>query len=517
MTKLIKNWFWQILILIGILIFAFVIRILHLTILPVFADEAIYIRWSQVMAAESTLRFLPLSDGKEPLYMWILMLLIRHFQDPLWIGRLESVICGIGTIVGIFASSYLLFKNKIISLLASFLWAIVPIAFFFDRMALVDSMLCMFGIWTFFFALLTAKFKRLDTAMLAGFCLGFAWLTKSPAIFFILLIPVTWLFAGNFKELLKLIGLTLVTYVIAFGMFNILRLGPNFELIASRNLDYVYPISHIWTNPRDPFTSYITEVFADWLIKMGPGIGLILAAIGIFRNYKKYWKEVAIIFAWFLIPLLVQSEYAKVLTVRYILFTVPFFIILISIAFLNTKKQLVKLITLTLLVVFIIQSLLFDKDLIVDPATANLPNSERSGYLEEWTAGQGIKEISFYLRSLPTAPQIVVGTEGFFGTLPDGLEMYLNNYPKVTVVGTGLNFTDVPEQLKAAFKAGDQTFFVVNTSRILIKPEDYQRLGLKLIASYPKAMIKEKDSDEYARFGPQEALLFFQIVEPNKK
>lgn len=518
MNKFFKNWKLVLLLLPLILLFAFIIRIYHLTILPVFADEAIYVRWSQVMAAESTLRFLPLSDGKEPLYMWVLMFAVRRFSDPLFIGRLESIFTGMGTILGIFSLSYVLFKNKKLSLLASFLWSVCPIAFFFDRMALVDSMLAMFGVWTLFFAILTAKLKRLDTAMLAGFMLGFAWLTKSPAIFFILLIPVTWIYAKNFKDLAKIIGLTLITYLIAFGMYNILRLGPNFNLIGSRNQDYIFPISHLWTNPKDPFIFHIAEIFTDWFEKMGPGIGLVLAVIGLVSGfYKKHFKETLIVFAWFFAPLIIQSEYAKVFTVRYILMTIPFYIILVSASLFGIHQKATKIIIYFFLSVFVLQALLFDKNLLVNPAVANLPSSERSGYLEEWTAGTGIKEVSDFIKNqylVNPNKKIVVGTEGFFGTLPDGLQIYLNPYPQITVIGTGLNFTDVPSQLKNAFKAGDATYFVVNTSRIQVKPADYSRLGLKLIASFPKALRREHQSREYVMYGPQESLLFFQIVEP---
>lgn len=166
----------------GILILFF-LRFYHLTLLPVFVDEAIYIRWAQVMRAEETLRFLPLSDGKEPLFMWMVIPFLKFIHDPLFAGRFVSVLSGLGTLVGISYLSYLLFRSKKAALIAGLIYAISPFAFFFDRIALVDSMLAMFGIWTFIFAYLAATRERLDLAMVAGFTLGGAWLTKSPALF----------------------------------------------------------------------------------------------------------------------------------------------------------------------------------------------------------------------------------------------------------------------------------------------------------------------------------------------
>lgn len=87
-----------------ILLLAIYLRVTNLTTIPVFADEAIYIRWSQIMFNEATLRFLPLSDGKQPLFHWVLMYFVHRFADPLWIGRMVSVATGLGTVVGVFCS-----------------------------------------------------------------------------------------------------------------------------------------------------------------------------------------------------------------------------------------------------------------------------------------------------------------------------------------------------------------------------------------------------------------------------
>lgn len=265
-----QNWTY---ILGGILaLVLFSLRFYHLTILPVFADEAIYIRWAQVMKAEETLRFLPLSDGKQPFFMWCVIAFLKVIRDPLVAGRIVSVLSGFGTLVGVTLLSYLLFKDppslkasegqvKKIALAAAILYAVSPFAFFFDRMALADSMLTMFGVWTFIFSYLAVTKIRLDFAMLAGFTLGGAWLTKSPALFFALMLPTLWLFVKPAKKIIKVVPLTLVTVVIGYVMFNILRLGPNFEMIARRNMDYVYPLSHFLLSPLDPLKPWLLQTW----------------------------------------------------------------------------------------------------------------------------------------------------------------------------------------------------------------------------------------------------------------
>jgi len=156
---------------------------------------------------------------------------------------------------------------------------------------------------------------------------------------------------------------------------------------------------------------------------------------------------------------------------------------------------------------------------LTNPQKANLARSERSGYLEEWTSGYGIKETADWLKALVADPvfttdpafagQVIVGTEGYFGTLPDGLQIYLNNIPQIVVVGVEVKFVDIPKKLIEAKKAGNKVYLLANNTRIKLKnPEDY---GLKLIKAYPKG-LREFDTREYYLQGPQESLMFYELT-----
>src|SRR5688500_11242018 len=85
--------------LFGIAVLFFALRLPNLTLQPIFADEAIDVRWAQIMRSEPTLRFLPLSDGNAPLFMCILMPLFTVFSDPLYAGRFLSVLSGFVTLL----------------------------------------------------------------------------------------------------------------------------------------------------------------------------------------------------------------------------------------------------------------------------------------------------------------------------------------------------------------------------------------------------------------------------------
>ena len=508
MKRFLAEWKWVILGLGGVLILGLILRLINLTILPVFADEAIYIRWSQIMSSEPTLRFLPLSDGKQPLFMWILMFFVKRMSDPLFAGRLLSAISGVGSMFGLFFLTYYLFKSKLSALFAVVLWAVSPLSLFFDRMALVDSMLTCFGIWILLLSLVTAKTLRLDMAMIMGFILGLASLTKSPALFFAALIPTAMILLKKPKNMFKYIGLLAVAYFIAFGMYNIQRLGPNFGQLTARTKDYVFPLSRIFVYPTDPIR-YNLPTTASWLYAMGP-IGLVLLVfIGTALNFKRYRKYILILGVWFLAPLLFEAEFTKSFTLRYILFLTPPLYVLAASAFTNLSGKW-KYLTMFAFIIFVLQAGIFDYHLLTNPQKANFPRRERMGYFQEWTAGTGVKETADYIRSKHNedpSKRIIVGTEGYFGTLPDGFTMYIQDLPNIVVVGTGLGINKIPNQLVESKEAGNLTYFIINKSRLIIDPK---KLNLTLIKSYQKEP-RIPGTMEYTNDGPQDELYFFEV------
>jgi len=505
-----SEWGWVIGLGIGILVVFFLFRLINLTILPIFADEAIYVRWSQVMKAEPTLRFLPLSDGKQPLFMWILMFVLGVIKNPLFVGRFLSVLTGLGSLIGIFLLSYELFKNKKTALIAGLFYAIVPFFVFFDRMALVDSLLAMLGIWFFYFGLLLIKNLRLDLAMITGMILGAALITKSPAIFFAILLPTTlfiapWLDLKKRKktalQLIKVAGLWGVVYVFAFGIYNLLRLGPNFQLIALRNKDYVFSFKEILSHPFDPLKPHLFDL-VRWMPNLMTWPVLLLTLAGLVWMWwkKENWRQATWLFLVCVTPLFVQAVFAKVFTPRYILFTTwPLIIVAAYFSSAMIKKLRIKTSLVALLVLLIIiPSLYYNYLLLIDPEKAPLPRRMRSGYLEEWTAGQGIKEIADFVKEIAKEKNVLIGTEGSFGTLPDGLQIYLEKVPRITVIGVGYPITGIHSSLVNSLVDND-VYLVVNQSRLQIPPEAY---GLKLIKEYPKASNPE---------GIEDKLLFFEI------
>ncbi len=472
-------------------------RLINLTKLPVFVDEAIYIRWSQVMRHEPTLRFLPQSDGKQPLFMWLTIPAFKLFHDPVFAGRFISVLAGLGTLAGVITLTYLLTASRGLGLFAGVLYTLTPFSLFFDRMALVDSLLSTFGVWTLVIGLALVRRPRLDLAMILGFILGGAVLTKFPGWYFLALQPVLLLtlrHKPSARYLFKLAGAWIVAGIIAFGFYNILRLGPNFNMLNSRNQDYVFGLGEILHHPLNPFQGNALNTIS-WLINLItlPGIVILLTSVSDRRR-----RLILTLLAWVALPLLFQASIAKVYTSRYFVFVVPALAVWLALSLqsLMSKSQVVASLLLIWLVVAILN---YDQKLIFDIAHAPMPQNMAHGYLQEWTAGWGQKEIADYLK-IHNQKSVVIGTEGYFGTLPDGLQIYTEDVPHLTVIGVGQPIGNIPDSLANSLKQND-VYLVVNQSRNLLKPSDLARL--ELIAQYPKPPRPN---------GTHETLQFYRLV-----
>lgn len=321
------------LIVVAILLAAACIRFTNLNVLPVFADESIYVRWSQVMRSEPSLRFLPLSDGKQPLFMWATIPLLKIFSDPLIAGRVLSGISGLASVLGVGVGAYLLFKNTRLALISSAIWAVIPYSVFFERLSLADAMLTMFILWTFNLLILAFEKSRLDFAMLAGFTLGFAYLTKSPAVFYNILLPILIILVPrnqlSKKYLLISAALFAATTIIALGMYNILRLGPEFHQIALRTADYVHPLSDVLPHPLDPLIPHLKDTLSFLFYLLTP-VGLLFVFWGMYESHKDHVSKRLVLVVLSLVPILAMSFIAKAFTARYLFFTAPFLVMLMS-------------------------------------------------------------------------------------------------------------------------------------------------------------------------------------------
>lgn len=440
---------YRVIILLSILLIAvyLITRLINLTHLPIFTDEAIYIRWSQIAKQDASWRFISLTDGRQPMYVWVTMTLLRLIHDPLFAGRLTSVITGLFSMIGMFFLSRELFKNKWIGLLAAGIYAVFPFAVVYDRMALYDSMVVMFAIWGLFIEVLLVRRLKSHLAFIAGLIVGGGMLTKSNAFFNIYFLPFTLLlfdFSKNqcVKRFVRWVLLAILTTGLAYMYYSILRLSPYFGIIAEKNYTFIYSF-HDWL--QHPFTFFGGNFHGlfFWMITYINWLGFVLVVASFFI-LRKYWREKLLLLVWFGLPFLALAIDGKVLYPRYILPMVIFLIPLMAVSISTSFRLFNKKIVGTLLIILLFGAyLLVDRYILFDFAHAPIPGSDLAQYSNSWPAGAGVREITSFLSQKAQQEHIYVATQGMYGLMPEAMEIYLANNPNVTIKG----YWPIPETL----------------------------------------------------------------------
>lgn len=468
-------------------------RLYHNTLLPVFADEAIYIRWAQMALSDfSQFGFRSLYDGKTPLFIWTLMPFLQLKPlDPLWVARFVSTLFGFGLLLiqGLLAQQ--LGAKRVGTFLTMLFSLLLPYNLFHERMGLIDTMLTFWLGLTLLFNLKTRQRQRISTAILSGACWGLAILTKLPAVFFgpilllLLVPPIFWnhvhlkrlfdkgkksplmtesLFA--WKDIKHVLLSLIVIGGIAMGMLLSLSISEFFPFLFSRSIDFTYSSQELLHGRLIEVLRNSSMIGRWWMIYIGAPI-LLSPLLTSWRKLKKprivlaYWG-MGFLFA---LPFVVVG---KVLASRYLLpstlFFVPVFGLLIESVYL--EKKWLKLYLWTSL--FAIQAVYFAYPLLTNPQATPMAKEDREQYLFEWSSGYGIPEVRDFIRSQAReGKQIAVATEGYFGTLPDGLLMYFVNDPyfdQIEIYGVGQPIVNVnPETRALALK--QPTYIVVNEHR----------------------------------------------------
>ncbi len=195
-----------------------VMRLAGLMVLPIFGDEAIYLRWSQLIRGDShgiAHFWVSLADPKPPLHFWLIALFFNWTTDPLAAARLISVASGVLSIPLIFAVCAELdwlvrspslsanFKKQLpppsgraLGLMASLFMIFCPFLSFYQPFATADALFTAESLLIIYLAL---RWGRLvaghyagswPSALWLGAALGAALMTRQGISYTLCFIPV---------------------------------------------------------------------------------------------------------------------------------------------------------------------------------------------------------------------------------------------------------------------------------------------------------------------------------------
>lgn len=466
----------------------FFTRLYNLMALPIFTDEAIYTRWAQIAKYDASWRFISLTDGKQPSFIWLSMLLIPFVPDPLMAGRLVSVFSGFAALGGLFFLGWIVFRDRQVGIISALLYVLFPFGLVYDRMALYDSLLAALAVWALLFQIILARTRRLDVSLLLGMILGAGLLTKSSAEFFLFLLPVSLLFF-NFKQKEKLksfglwLGLALLAVVLAQGYESVLRLSPLRHTIEEKNTVFIYSFSEWWQYPFRFFRGNLAGLW-DWFQTYVKFPFILLISASLVLKGRSFLKEKLVLLAWFISPLIALAFFGKVLYPRFILFmTLPLLVLAAYSLYLLLKRVGRTWLKKGLVFAFILPWFWADYHILTDFARAPIPRADLEQYINSWPAGGGIKEMALFLRQESAKRPVFVATEGTFGSLPTyGVEIYLSDLKTLEAT----SFWPVPKEVPKEWRDKAQTqsvYLVFNQTQ-----EPPQGWPLELVAKYQKGI-----------------------------
>lgn len=495
------------------LIVYFITHLIGLTVLPVFADEAIYIRWSQLIISDpGQYLFFPLNDGKTPLQMWLMIPFLKLFSDPLFAGRLLSMVVGGFQIVVIWQLIKSLNGGKIAQLTGVLMTMFLPFWFFHHRMALIDGLLTFFLSLTLFGLIKLSYQKNKDEdqklkikdqkvflpnryqiswSVFTGISFGLALLTKIPAIFFAPVFPLFIFFSLSKKEftLKNLIARAVpiaLAGLIGLLIFFSLKLHPAFGQLFGRGGDFTYSVDEILSGRWRTSIENIWRV-TKWVAGNMSWSVLIASVWALFfsktRRNAFFLLLSSIIFA---SPLIIFGE---TLHPRYFM---PVVIGITVVASISVERMLISREKLMILLglVIVVTTTLFSGRFIIHswftPDQIPFVADDREQYLEEWSSGHGILEVVKEIENASTKGRVLVLTEGYFGTLPDALLMYffIKNVDNVEIHGIGAPVSKIPEEMSTRIPTADTVYLVVNSHRMLLNQADAE--SWELLSSYPR-------------------------------
>jgi hypothetical protein len=485
----------------GLILFSYtVLHLLSLTSLPIFADEAIYIRWTQLIIDDwQQYLFFPLNDGKTPLQFWLMIPWQFLPIDQLASARLFSVFVGFLQIISMVWVVSLFggkFKSK---LLAAAFTAFLPFWYFHHGTVLLDNLLTL---WlTLFLGFSWLLMQQVDSSGMSkktvyltaatGVCFGLALLTKIPAVLAIPALSCILIYKQTkngkemkvslptFQEFLQRDFFFGASLSVGVGMFLLLKIHPAFGQLFARSGDFLFPISQIlfegaWQETTPSIPNYLYSFF----IYLTPAITFInVSSLFVRKNKSRshlfFWMGII-----FLLPMMIMG---RVVYPRYLFPAAIFFTLNAALSIetifevirtntLQVKQVLVTIAVSLLLANTAAASASFMYFSIFDTNQLPLVSADKKQYLYEWSAGYGITETTDLIREIAKTQKIAVATEGSFGTLPDGIMVYLHktDVQNIFVDGIGYPLETIPLSFieNARARSFERFILVANSDRL---------------------------------------------------
>ncbi len=272
-----------------ILLAAFALRLVALTSLPLSVDEDSHIlRAYEVMNGNLYIGF----QQQKWLYTVALALFQPSGPESVWLGRVLSILCGGFSAATVITLARLLARRAIgeragarAGLAAGLIYAVLPMAVFHERQALVDPLMVAFAMFSVLLAMRLARRPRFVTGLLLALALSGAVLTKASALPFLVFPALAALLLAHRRALPGALALSVVAAVAAWLAYQEVADQARQAGIVPRGTHRPH-LNNLVTGASTPaqalatFQSNLADIAEGLLIYVGPAT-LALAALAL--------------------------------------------------------------------------------------------------------------------------------------------------------------------------------------------------------------------------------------------
>ncbi len=464
----------------------FLIRLISINNIPIFNDEAIYLRWGNQFIENFGKGLVPVSiDGKQagtPILFGLAQVLTI---DPLIAGRLVSVMFSLITFLSILKLSEKYFEGKLL-IWEALILIFCPYLLLFDRMALPDGIVtALFSLSLLIFSQLMEK-PGLVKSILMGIILACGWWMKSTML--LAFIPIFTIYGYKFitkaawrKDYLFSIIALLVTFCIL--ILPILQ-NPLYAQMPHFEYTRIFTFVELIRFPVNSWLNNLLTILLLLLIYITPLL-LLIFILGI-KNIIQ--KKFAYPLIWFFLPLVFEIFFLKNIDSRYVLILIPI-VLLLTLEGLKIMDNKIKRLVPAVVGSSILMGLIlafFPLSFYAILSLVPRVRGDFAQYVTGWTSGYGVREAADYLKEkAPAAPVIVVFVRMDSGNPEDGVLVYLNKEKNIRVLP--VNFLGDIMQNRDKLQLSSDAFYFVSRGNQLAGLGD----KLKVEAKFKKPIGEE--------------------------
>ena len=417
-----------------------VARLRGLSLLPIFLDETLHVRWSLLIAQGDKPWDATWKWGRA-LTIWLGALVSPWASDLLRANRLVSVAIGLGTLLAAVELARRLYGQRA-ALLAGLFYVFCPFTLFYDRMALTEAGLSALTALALLLAVRIMESGRPRHAVLCGLVLALAVFVKAIGV---LILPIPLLAAlvlGGLRGLRERGSALALAYAVGIPP----TAWALHRFVATENAQHM---AQLFTAGGGALATRLVAALAEgsawlwtWWTPPLVLLGLAGALLGLWSRDRKSLL-LALLAAY---PL---AAFSAVLTWRMPRYLLPASVPLLVLAAATLDRLLLWIgpwlasprtgvregLTAAATVLVLLPSMQVDRALWTDPPRAAIPEPDRFQYVFGWPSGYGVRDTERLVREE-------------LGRHPEGVTVvvHANRYQnlRVTPLMLGLAFAREP-------------------------------------------------------------------------